>query len=390
MKLNNEEINRYSRHLRLPEVGMEGQEKLKDAKVLIVGAGGLGCPIGMYLGAAGIGTMGLIDFDVVDTSNLQRQIAYTVEDVGKPKVEQLKRTINAANPNVNVKVYNEGISNDNAVELFSQYDVIVDGSDNFNTRYLVNDAAYLAKKPLVYGSIFRFQGQMTVFDPRARKGAPCYRCLYSAPPPAALVPNCAEGGVLGVLPGIVGMVQATETIKLILGKGKTLSGRLLLFDALKMSFKEVKIRQDEHCALCSENATIDELQDYEAFCNVTLPGVETEESDVEFTEDVFGIEAPELEEILDDGRDVKLVDVREQHEWEICHLDDAVLIPTSEFENRIAELEQEDEIYLYCYKGTRSMNALKKLYSAGYRNVKSLNGGIDRWAEIVDPGMPRY
>ncbi|MGK5095067.1 molybdopterin-synthase adenylyltransferase MoeB [Deltaproteobacteria bacterium TL4] len=383
MQLNNEEISRYSRHLRLPEVGMEGQIKLKESKVLLVGAGGLGCPIGMYLGAAGIGTMGLIDFDVVDTSNLQRQIAYTVEDIGKPKVEQLARTITAANPNVKIVTYNEGVTNDNAIELFSQYDLIVDGSDNFNTRYLVSDATYLAKKPLIYGSIFRFQGQMTVFDPHHE--GPCYRCLYASPPPAALVPNCAEGGVLGVLPGIVGLIQATEVIKFLLGKGKSLVGRLLLFDALKMSFKDIKIRKDPHCALCGENATITELQDYEAFCSVLLP---QEKSD--FNEDEHTIYAPELEEIMESGEPFSLIDVREPHEWEICHLEGATLIPLVDLKNAIPGLNKEAPIYIYCYKGIRSMRAVRELVTSGFTNVKSLDGGIDRWSEVVDPSIPRY
>lgn len=388
MKLTNEEIGRYSRHLRLPEVGMEGQLKLKESKVLLVGAGGLGCPIGMYLGAAGIGTIGIIDFDTVDVSNLQRQIAYTMEDIGKPKVEQLKRTIHAANPNVTIQTYNEGINNENAIELFSQYDVIVDGSDNFNTRYLVNDAAYFAKKPLVYGSIFRFQGQMTVFDPNTT--GPCYRCLYSNPPPAALVPNCAEGGVLGVLPGIVGLVQATETIKLIINQGTSLIGQLLLFDALKMSFKKVKIRSDHECALCSEQATIHELQDYEAFCNVALPVAEKEE-ETEFDESQFTIQPSDLADILQNQpHDFKLIDVREQHEWDICHLEGAELIPNSVFESAISDLDQDQTHYLYCYKGTRSMNALKKLVEAGFTDVYSLQGGIDQWSVEIDPSIPRY
>lgn len=385
MILNNDEINRYSRHLRLPEVGLEGQEKLKQAKVLLVGAGGLGCPIGMYLGAAGVGNIGITDFDVVDVSNLHRQIAFTVEDVGKPKVEMLKRTILASNPHINIETYDEGLNNDNAIELFSQYDVIVDGSDNFNTRYLVCDASYLAGKPLIYGSIYRFQGQMTVFDPK--NGSPCYRCLYASPPPPALVPNCAEGGVLGVLPGIVGLIQANETIKMILGAGKSLSGRLLLFDALKMSFKEVKIRQDKGCALCGEQPTVTELQDYDTFCNVHLPSDDPTE---EFNESDWLISVTELEELINDGEAPKLIDVRETHEWEICHLDGAELIPVKDFDNAMSSISKDEPIVLYCYAGQRSMNMLKKLVAAGHANVKNLDGGIDRWAEIVDPSMPRY
>ncbi len=384
MKLTNEEVNRYSRHLRLPEVGLEGQECLKEAKVLIVGAGGLGCPIGMYLGAAGIGTIGLMDFDVVDLSNLQRQIAYGIDDIGKPKIEQLRKTIRASNPNIEVPVHSEGINNDNALEVFAQYDVIVDGSDNFNTRYLVNDASFLTKKPLIYGSIFRFQGQMTIFN---YENSACYRCLYESPPPAALVPNCAEGGVLGVLPGIVGMIQATEAIKLLLNRGQTLVNRLLLFDAMKMSFKELKIYKKPDCPLCGENPTIDKLQDYDAFCNVSIS--QDSQDEEELDEQAFSMTPVELKAILKE-RAVKLVDVREQHEWDICHIEGAVLIPSSEFDQRLNELDPNDEIYLYCYKGTRSMKALKKLYGAGFRHIKSIEGGIDRWAELIDPAMPRY
>ena len=383
MKLTNEEIGRYSRHLRLPEVGMEGQIQLKLAKVLIVGAGGLGSPIGMYLGAAGVGTIGIIDFDHVDLSNLQRQIAYTVEDVGKPKVEMLKRTILAANPNVNVITYNEGISNDNAIPLFSEYDIIIDGSDNFNTRYLVNDAAYFTKKPLIYGSIYQFQGQMTVFDPH--QGTPCYRCVYAKPPPVQLIPNCAEGGVLGILPGIVGLIQATEAIKYIIGEGKSLGNRLLLFDALKMSFKDVKLKPDHECALCSENPTVTELQDYEVFCNISLPGMQEEPEEAEHL-----ILAPELEELIDEEEEFKLIDVREPSEWDICYLEDATLIPLSRFENSFDELEKDDPIILYCHVGERSWEAAKRLILNGYTNVKHLDGGIDRYAEMVDPSIPRY
>ena len=386
MKLTNEEVNRYSRHLRLPEVGLEGQECLKQSKILIVGSGGLGCPIGMYLGAAGVGTIGLMDFDVVDLSNLQRQIAYGIDDIGKPKVEQLRHTIRASNPNIDVPIYSEGVNNHNALEVFAQYDVIVDGSDNFNTRYLVNDASFLTKKPLVYGSIFRFQGQMTVFN---YENSACYRCLYESPPPASLVPNCAEGGVLGVLPGTVGMIQATETIKVLLNRGQTLANRLLLFDAMRMNFKEVKIHKNPNCSLCGEQATIHELQDYDTLCNVSITKENQDEK--EFDEQKFSIAPVELKAILKErSQEIKLVDVREQHEWDICHIENAILIPSSEFDRRFHELDPNHEVYLYCYKGTRSMKALKKLYSAGFRQIKSIEGGIDRWAELVDPSMPRY
>ncbi|MBF0239786.1 MAG: molybdopterin-synthase adenylyltransferase MoeB [SAR324 cluster bacterium] len=387
MELTHEEISRYSRHLRLPQVGIQGQIKLKSSRVLIVGAGGLGCPIGLYLGAAGVGTIGIVDFDVVDLSNLQRQIAYTVDDIGKPKVEQLKRTIQAANPTIKVEVYNHGITNDNAVELFSQYDIIVDGSDNFNTRYLVNDAAYLAKKPLIYGSIYQFQGQMTVFDPH--NGSPCYRCLYSNPPPKALVPNCAEGGVLGLLPGIVGLVQAAETVKALIGIGKTLASRLLIFDALRMTFKDVKIQKDPDCALCSAKATIHELQDYETFCNVHLPGFD-EEEDKAFDEAAHTITAPELEEMINDGEEMVLLDVREPSEWEICHIENAKLVPLSDIDQEIANLDKDTLTIAYCHVGERSLEALKKLVRLGFTKAKHLGGGIDQWADIVDPSLPKY
>ncbi|MEM2034721.1 MAG: molybdopterin-synthase adenylyltransferase MoeB, partial [Candidatus Caldarchaeum sp.] len=372
-----QEIKRYGRHLIIPEVGMAGQKKLKSSKVLVVGAGGLGSPISLYLAAAGVGRIGLVDFDVVDESNLQRQIIYTTKDVKRPKLEVAEERLTAMNPHIEVETYETRLTSENALEIMKDYDVIVDGTDNFPTRYLVNDACVLLGKPNVYGSIFRFDGQVSVFY--AKKG-PCYRCLYPEPPPPGLVPSCAEGGVLGVLPGVVGALQAMETIKLIVGIGDPLIGRLLLFDGLHMSFTELKLRKDPNCKVCGPNPTVRELIDYEAFC-----GVSPTPSDSS-----LHITPEELHRRLERGEKIILLDVREEVEYEICHLDKALLIPLSKLPERVNELSLTDDIVAYCHTGVRSGMAVKLLRDLGFRRVKNLAGGIDAWAERVDPDMPRY
>jgi len=374
-ELSKEEILRYSRHLIMPEVGMEGQEKLRQAKVLLVGAGGLGSPISLYLAAAGIGTLGLVDFDVVDYSNLQRQIIHTTKDVGRKKLESAKEKIEGINPGVEVNLHEERLTSQNALEILKEYDIIIDGTDNFPTRYLVNDACVLLKKPNIYGSIFRFEGQATVFYPG--KG-PCYRCLYPEPPPPGLVPSCAEGGVLGILPGIIGTIQATEAIKLILGKGDPLTGRLLLFNGLGMKFTELEINKNPSCPLCGENPTIKELIDYEGFCGIPPK-----------TEEQWEISPQELKPLLGKG-EVQLIDVREKNEWDICKIEGAKLIPTSEFPKRINELNSADSLVIHCHHGPRSERALHLLREAGFKKIKFLKGGIDTWAEKIDSSMPRY
>jgi molybdopterin/thiamine biosynthesis adenylyltransferase/rhodanese-related sulfurtransferase len=375
--LSYEEIRRYGRHLIIPEVGMAGQRKLKAARVLVVGAGGLGSPISLYLAAAGVGHIGLVDFDRVDESNLQRQILYTTKDVKRPKLEAAKERLTAMNPHIEVETYETRLTSENALEIMKDYDVIVDGTDNFPTRYLVNDACVLLGKPNVYGSIFRFDGQVSVFD--ARRG-PCYRCLYPEPPPPGLVPSCAEGGVLGVLPGVVGALQAMETLKLILGIGQPLIGRLLLFDGLHMSFTELKLRKDPNCKVCDPNPSVRELIDYEAFCGVTPSAGEPS----------MHITPEELYRKLSSGEKVFLLDVREEVEYEICHLENAVLIPLSKLPERVNELSLTDEIVAYCHTGARSSMAVKLLKDLGFRRVRNLAGGIDAWAERIDPSMPRY
>jgi adenylyltransferase/sulfurtransferase len=379
--LDNEEILRYSRHLILPDVAMEGQLKLKAAKVLCVGAGGLGAPLSLYLAAAGVGTIGLVDFDVVDLTNLQRQVLYTTPDVGRPKLQVAKERLLAMNPNISVQTYETRLTRENALEIFAEYDIIVDGTDNFATRYLVNDACVLLGKPNVYGSIFRFEGQASVFY--AKEG-PCYRCLYPEPPPPGLVPSCAEGGVLGVLPGIIGTIQAMETIKLILGRGEPLIGRLLLFNALKMQFRELKLRKNPHCPVCGTNPVIRELIDYEEFC-----GVRGEESSgpVDAIEEIT---PTDLKRRLDSGEDIFLLDVREPVEWQICRLDGAVLIPMNTIPARMHELDSAREIVVYCRSGKRSAQITAFLKAAGFRKVKNLQGGILQWSDEVDPTVPKY
>lgn len=379
-ELSHDEVKRYSRHLIMPEVGMQGQKKLKRASVLCVGAGGLGSPLAFYLTAAGVGRIGIVDFDVVDFSNLQRQILHTTNDVGRPKLESAKEKLNALNPNVQVELHEERLSSENALGLFEKYDMVVDGTDNFPTRYLVNDACVLTGKPNVYGSIFRFEGQASVF---ATAEGPCYRCLYPSPPPPGLVPSCAEGGVLGILPGLVGLVQATEAIKLILEKGTSLAGRLLLFDALGMSFRELKLKKDPNCPVCGENASIKELIDYEQFCGI---GPEVEET----PEGVDEVTATALKEELDQGKNVYLLDVRNPVEYEISRIEGSHLIPLDQLLNRLNELDSARDIVAHCRSGARSAKAIEMLQEAGFRKLRNLKGGVLAWADDVDPTMPKY
>jgi len=379
MELNNDEIRRYSRHLILPEVGLSGQKKICSTSVLCIGAGGLGSPIAMYLAAAGIGKLGILDFDSVDFSNLQRQIIHGTEDVGRPKTQSAKETIQCINPNVEVAIHNARITSENALDLIRPYDIVVDGTDNFPTRYLTNDACVLLRKPNVYGSIFRFEGQASVF---ATEQGPCYRCLYPEPPPPGLVPSCAEGGVLGILPGLVGVIQATEVIKLVLGKGEPLIGRLLLVDALAMKFRELKLRKNPDCPVCGTHPTITKLIDYNEFC-----GIRGEEAPVEAG--VPEIQVEELKRRLDAGEDVFVLDVREPHEYQICNIG-GHLIPLDDLPKRVHELDSSREIVAHCRSGTRSAKAVNFLRQAGFRKVRNLSGGILAWADRVDPKMPKY
>jgi molybdopterin/thiamine biosynthesis adenylyltransferase/rhodanese-related sulfurtransferase len=378
--LTNEEILRYSRHLIMPEVGMEGQLKLKRAKVLLIGTGGLGAPLGLYLAAAGVGRLGLVDFDVVDFTNLQRQVTFGSSDVGKPKSEAARARLSNLNPDIQVQAFETKLTSENALELFKDFDIIVDGTDNFPTRYLVNDACVLLGKPNVYGSIFRFEGQVTIFG---MPGGPCYRCLYPEPPPPGLVPSCAEGGVLGVLPGIVGSIQAMETIKLILGSGRNLTGRLLLFDALEMGFREFKLRKNPKCPMCGEHRTIDQLIDYYEFCGVR--GEEAPASDLKVPE----ITPRELKARLDRGEDLFILDVREPHEYQICNLQ-GHLIPLGELPRRVHELDSSREIVAHCRSGKRSAEAVDFLRKAGFRKIVNLKGGILAWSDEVDASVPKY
>jgi molybdopterin/thiamine biosynthesis adenylyltransferase/rhodanese-related sulfurtransferase len=379
-RLTNEEILRYSRHLIMPEVGMEGQLKLKAAKVLCIGTGGLGAPLGLYLTAAGVGHLGLVDFDVVDFTNLQRQVTFGTSDVGKPKTQAAQERLSNLNPDVQITTYETKLTSQNALDLFKDYDLIVDGTDNFPTRYLVNDACVLLGKPNVYGSIFRFEGQVTVFG---MPDGPCYRCLYPEPPPPGLVPSCAEGGVLGVLPGIVGSLQALETIKLIIGRGHSLAGRLVLFDALSLKFRELRLRRNHHCPMCGTHRSIHELIDYNEFCGIR--GEEEPESDLQVPE----ITARDLKEKLDHGEDIFILDVREPHEYQICNLK-GHLIPVGELPRRVHELDSAREIVVHCKSGKRSAQAVDFLRQAGFRKVYNLNGGILSWSTQVDPSVPRY
>src|SRR5688500_9845719 len=383
-ELSGDEIKRYSRHLIMPEVGVDGQRKLKAAKVLCIGAGGLGSPAAMYLAAAGIGTLGIVDFDVVDFSNLQRQIIHGTPDVGRPKLHSAKDRLKALNPNVHVETYEEALTSANALRLFEPYDVILDGTDNFPTRYLVNDACVLTGKPNAYGSIFRFEGQASVF---ATKEGPCYRCLYPEPPPPGLVPSCAEGGVLGVLPGIIGVIQATEAIKVILGIGEPLIGRFLIYDALKMKFRELKLRKDPECPVCGTNPTVTKLIDYEQFCGIR-PEPQAQSSGATVSE--WEITPVELKKKLDAGDDLFILDVREPNEYQINRIPGSTLIPLGELPRRYQELPKDREIIAHCKMGGRSAKAQEFLKSVGITNVKNLKGGVLEWVDKVDPSQPKY
>jgi adenylyltransferase/sulfurtransferase len=377
--LNNDEILRYSRHLIMPEVGMQGQQKLKAARVLCIGAGGLGSPLALYLAAAGVGTLGLVDFDVVDYTNLQRQIIHSTADVGRKKLDSAAEKLKAINPFLEIRTFETKLTSENALALFNEFDIIADGTDNFPTRYLVNDACVLTGKPNVYGSIFRFEGQASVF---ATEEGPCYRCLYPEPPPPGLVPSCAEGGVLGILPGLVGVMQATEVIKLILGKGEPLIGRLLLVDALGMKFRELKLRKNPDCPVCGTHPTITKRIDYNEFC-----GIRGEEKPVEAGPSEIQVE--ELKRRLDAGDDLFVLDVREPHEYQICNIG-GYLIPLGDLPKRVSELDSSREIVAHCRSGVRSAKAVAFLQQAGFKKVHNLAGGILAWADRVDPKMPKY
>jgi adenylyltransferase/sulfurtransferase len=373
------EIRHYSRHLIMPEVGSAGQRRLKAARVLTIGAGGLGSPLGLYLAAAGVGTLGIMDFDVVDETNLHRQVLYGRSSVGRPKIQAAVERLRDINPHIRIVPHETRLDSGNALELFRDYDIIVDGTDNFPTRYLVNDACVLSGKPNVYGSIFRFEGQVSIFW--GARG-PCYRCLFPEPPPPGLVPSCAEGGVLGVLPGIIGSLQANEVIKLIVGVGDPLIGRLVLFDALKMRFRELKLKKDPSCPICSEHPTQRGLIDYDQFCGIA-PGPETAEMDDEMT-------PSELKERLDAGEPLTLLDVRTEQEWEIARIPGAVLIPLHELEDRLGELDPEARYVVHCHHGGRSASAVGFLRQMGFERAVNLAGGIDEWSAQVDPAVPRY
>ena len=382
MELSNEEIRRYSRHLILPEVGLAGQKRIKATSVLCIGAGGLGSPIAMYLAAAGIGRLGLVDFDIVDFSNLQRQIIHGTEDVGRHKGESARDTLKSINPGVEVVLHSVRLSAENAMDIIKQYDIVVDGTDNFPTRYLTNDACVLLKKPNIYGSIFRFEGQASVFAPHL--GGPCYRCLYPEPPPPGMVPSCAEGGVLGVLPGIIGCIQATEILKLAIGKGTSLVGRLVLFNALDLKFKELKLRRDPECPLCGDHPTIKELIDYEQFCGIPAepvnPAVHPDEVTVQ-----------DMKKALDDPKlGIKVIDVREPDEYQIAHIDGVPLFPLSTLPQKFTDLDPNTQYYIHCKSGVRSMKALNFLREQGFKYLKNVKGGINAWADEIDHNVAKY
>jgi sulfur-carrier protein adenylyltransferase/sulfurtransferase len=382
MDLNSDEIRRYSRHLMLPEVGLEGQKKICAASVLCVGAGGLGSPIAMYLAAAGVGKLGIVDFDSVDFSNLQRQILHGTPDVGRPKTQSARETIHRLNPGVQVVLHDTRLTSENALEVIYPYDIVVDGTDNFPTRYLANDACVLLKKPNVYGSIFRFDGQASVFAPHL--GGPCYRCLYPEPPPPGAVPSCAEGGVLGVLPGIIGLIQATEILKLILGKGTSLLNRLLLFNALDMQFRELKLRRDPQCPLCGESPTITQLINYENFCGVLPPSTTTTMHPDEVT-------VHDLKKALDNPQlGIQVLDVREPDEHRIARINGVRLVPLSALPHRFAELDPHQAYYIHCKAGGRSLKAVQFLREQGFQNLKSVKGGITAWSDEIDRTVPKY
>ena len=381
-ELTSDDLSRYSRHLILPEVGMEGQRRLKAARVLCVGTGGLGSPLAFYLTAAGIGTLGLVDFDVVDASNLQRQIIHSTKDIGRKKLDSAEEKLTALNPSINIVKHETMLSSANAMEIMKDYDIVADGTDNFPTRYLVNDACVLLGKPNVYGSIFRFEGQASVF---ATEQGPCYRCLYPEPPPPGLVPSCAEGGVLGILPGLVGVIQATEVIKLILGKGESLAGRLLLVDALNMRFRELKLRKNPECPVCGENPTVTELIDYQHFCGI-VP--ETPE-DKTLKNGIPQITVKELKRRIDAGEDVQLIDVREPYEYQIAQIG-GKLIPQNDVPQRLAEIDREREVVVHCRSGARSQKIAELLKQAGYPRVVNVAGGILAWSDEIDPRVQKY
>jgi adenylyltransferase/sulfurtransferase len=380
--LSPQEIARYSRHLIMPEVALDGQKRLKAASILLIGAGGLGSPLGLYLAAAGIGRIGLVDFDVVDFSNLQRQVLHGTPDVGRPKLQSARDRLQAINPEVQIDLYETRLTPANALAILQPYDIIIDGTDNFPTRYLVNDACVLLKKPNVYGSIFRFDGQASVFYPPQ---GPCYRCLYPEPPPPGEVPSCAEGGVLGILPGLIGCIQATEAVKLILGKGEPLIGRLLLYDALQMSFQEFKVRRNPRCPLCGDKPTITTLIDYEQFC-----GMRGQEASPPATETRWETTVEELKGRLDRHENVFILDVRNPEEYQICRIPGSTLIPLPQLPQRFRELDRERELIVHCKSGMRSLKATQFLRQQGFQKVKNLKGGIHAWAERIDPTMPKY
>jgi adenylyltransferase/sulfurtransferase len=382
MQLTNDEIRRYSRHLILPEVGMAGQKKLKGSSVLCIGAGGLGSPIAMYLAAAGLGKIGIVDFDRVDFSNLQRQIIHGTKDVDRPKAVSAQETLAEINPNTEVVIHNTRLSSENALDIIKDYDIVVDGTDNFPTRYLTNDACVLLKKPNVYGSIFRFEGQLSVFAPHL--GGPCYRCLYPEPPPPAMVPSCAEGGVLGVLPGVIGCLQSTEIIKLALDAGEKMIGRLMTYNALDMKFRELKLRRDPKCPICGDNPSITELIDYEQFCGIPDepqdPGAHPDEVTVQ-----------DMKKALEDtSRNIKVIDVREQDEYQIARVKDVTLVPLSTLHEKFTDLDPNQSYYIHCKAGVRSMKALAFLRQQGFKHLKSVKGGITAWSEEIDSSVPKY
>jgi adenylyltransferase/sulfurtransferase len=382
MQLSAQQLRRYARHLSLPEVGVEGQKKIRAARVLCIGAGGLGSPIALYLAAAGIGKLGIVDFDAVEFSNLQRQVLHGTEDVGRLKTESARKTINRINPDVEVELHKARLTSENALDIIRPYDIVVDGTDNFPTRYLTNDACVLLGKPNVYGSVFRFEGQASVFAPHL--GAPCYRCLYPEPPPPGLVPNCAEGGVLGVLPGLIGMIQATEILKLASGIGTPLLNRLLLFDALEMKFREIKLRRDPKCPLCGERPSIKELIDYEDFCGVRR----NDPNQVMHPDEVT---VQEMKRALDDpSLGIKVIDVREPEEYSIARVEGVSLLPLSQLAQRFTELDPNNTYYIHCRSGWRSMQALEFLRRNGFTKLKNVRGGILAWSDEIDPAVPKY